>query len=288
MTNTLRPRRRISKEAENHILLASMRRCCLCYFLDNDKSVKRGQIAHLNRIRSDSEADNLVFLCLDHHDDFDSPRSQSKGLQPHEIRAHRNHLYEALKTAECSEIAVESEMSLVRDNLGPSEETLKKLNFPDSDRLIRLMREPWHLPWQRQELPELFAYKSSNGCDGICRIERIELDGGRTVIICEEIEENPGNSVTNAIEEVAFQICYKFDISPDKLVLIEHYEIDYGLDKDEWHLVKFEEYPPNSEFKSPSWIELTLSQWKALGFMPRHRAKVKLREQYSLVERVRT
>ena len=34
--------------------------------------------------------ENLVFLCLSHHDEYDSRRSQSKGLLLEEVREYRN------------------------------------------------------------------------------------------------------------------------------------------------------------------------------------------------------
>jgi len=55
--------------------------------------VKKGQIAHLDHDRNNNAASNLAFLCFDHHDEFDSRTSQSKGLQRAEIETHREELY---------------------------------------------------------------------------------------------------------------------------------------------------------------------------------------------------
>jgi len=76
----------VRKSTESEVLLRSGRRCCLCYGLYRDFDVKRGQIAHINHNSLQSEADNLAFLCLEHHDIYDSKPSQSKGLSEAELR----------------------------------------------------------------------------------------------------------------------------------------------------------------------------------------------------------
>jgi hypothetical protein len=55
--------------------------------------VKKGQIAHIDGDRNNNAAKNLAFLCFDHHDEFDSRTSQSKGLQRAEIETYREELY---------------------------------------------------------------------------------------------------------------------------------------------------------------------------------------------------
>ena len=62
------------------------RRCCICYGLNHDLSIKQGQLAHVNRDPSDSSADNLAFTCLVHHDWFDTRTSQSKGATIEEAK----------------------------------------------------------------------------------------------------------------------------------------------------------------------------------------------------------
>ena len=89
-------RKRIPKAIETEVLLRSRRRCCLCFGLDHDFSVKSGQIAHVDGDSSNSDLDNLAFLCLRHHDEYDSRTSQSKGLIVKEFKRHRERLYEAV------------------------------------------------------------------------------------------------------------------------------------------------------------------------------------------------
>jgi hypothetical protein len=74
------------------VVTASRRRCCICFALDGDSTEKPGQIAHLDRDASNSRPDNLAFLCLKHHDQYDSRTSQSKGLTLEEVKGYRGQL----------------------------------------------------------------------------------------------------------------------------------------------------------------------------------------------------
>lgn len=86
-------RKKIPDAIVTDILFKSRRRCCLCAFLRGEDSVKKGQIAHLNGNASDNKEDNLAFLCLEHHDEYDGQTSVSKGITPKEIKRYRDLLY---------------------------------------------------------------------------------------------------------------------------------------------------------------------------------------------------
>jgi CheY-like chemotaxis protein len=94
-----RARKRIPSRVETELLTLSRRRCCLCFFLERDSSPKTdGQIAHVNRDRTNNDGENLVYLCLRHHDMYDTIRSQSKNLTIAEIKHYREELYKTLGT----------------------------------------------------------------------------------------------------------------------------------------------------------------------------------------------
>lgn len=76
------------------VLRRSRRRCCICFGLHRDDGVKKGQVAHLDQDRDNNDVDNLAWLCLEHHDDYDSRTSQSKSLQLTEVKAYRSELYD--------------------------------------------------------------------------------------------------------------------------------------------------------------------------------------------------
>ena len=89
-------RKKVAQEIETAVLTRSGRRCCLCVGINGDWEIKLGQIAHIDHDSSNDSEDNLVFLCMPHHDQYDSKTSQSKGITEGEVRKYRQELYEAL------------------------------------------------------------------------------------------------------------------------------------------------------------------------------------------------
>jgi CheY-like chemotaxis protein len=61
--------------------------------LSSDYSIKQGQIAHLDKDPRNNSVDNLAFLCMPHHDQYDSTTSQSKNLTIEEVKLYRAQLY---------------------------------------------------------------------------------------------------------------------------------------------------------------------------------------------------
>jgi hypothetical protein len=92
-------RKAIPQETQAAVLAACRRRCATCFGLNRDTRIKPGQIAHLDRDATNPSFDNLVFLCLEHHDLFDSRTSQSKGLTSDEVRRFRQELAAAIEHA---------------------------------------------------------------------------------------------------------------------------------------------------------------------------------------------
>jgi hypothetical protein len=90
-------RKAVPQETQVKVLAACRRRCAICFGLHRDTGIKRGQIAHLDRDAANSSFDNLVFLCLSHHDEYDSKTSQSKGFTPDEVRRFRQELVTAIE-----------------------------------------------------------------------------------------------------------------------------------------------------------------------------------------------
>lgn len=68
----------------------------MCFGLTRDDSRKKGQIAHLDRNPSNNNPDNLAWMCLEHHDEYDSRTSQTKSLQIGEVKLYRQELYDTL------------------------------------------------------------------------------------------------------------------------------------------------------------------------------------------------
>ena len=87
-------REKVPSAATTEVLTLSRRRCCICFCLEGDSGVKTdGQIAHVDRNPANGNVENLVYLCLRHHDLYDTVRSQSKGITVSEIKYYRAELY---------------------------------------------------------------------------------------------------------------------------------------------------------------------------------------------------
>jgi len=249
------------------VLTASKRRCCLCYYLNHNHTERKGQIAHLNKDTSNPAFENLVWLCFEHHDQYDSRTSQSKGYIPEEVRTYRDRLYRELGVplAKPSEPAktpskVES-IEVLPDEL--------KTVVKNAGGALDYLFDPWRFrPWPEVQR-FLFPYKAKNRCDGICLVERLFLRDGRVATICHQIMDSPGLSVTNAIEELAFQICVRFKIRPADLVVIDYYPHRNSHKESNYSLVSFQRYPPNSMFDGPSWQNMSDEDWRDLGLRPR-------------------
>ena len=111
-------RKIVSERAQAELLTLCRRRCCICFGLDRDVTVKTGQIAHLDRNAANSDLDNLAFLCLPHHDQYDSRARQSKGFKIDEVKAYRRELYEFFYSQLGSQIMVSAPL-LVRPETFP-------------------------------------------------------------------------------------------------------------------------------------------------------------------------
>ncbi|MFN7925598.1 MAG: hypothetical protein U0Q16_36195 [Bryobacteraceae bacterium] len=93
------PRRKhIAKHVETSVLAKSARRCALCVHLKGDLAEKKGQVAHLDRNRVNAKEDNLAWLCLEHHSEFDSSTSQHKGYTIEEVKFWRSRLYDLIES----------------------------------------------------------------------------------------------------------------------------------------------------------------------------------------------
>ena len=86
--------------AETHVLMASARRCALCFGFNGDLTRKKGQIAHIDQNASNADEKNLVYLCIEHHDEYDSTTSQVKGITEAELRTYKERLISVVASGE--------------------------------------------------------------------------------------------------------------------------------------------------------------------------------------------
>ena len=238
-------RKHLPTEVVEELLVACRRRCCLCFFLQDDKRERKGQIAHLNQRSDDARLENLVWLCLEHHDAFDSTTRQSKGYTASEVRRYRDQLI-----AEFSPSPEQRSMTKIAEEVVAETE---------ADTV-----HPWRYPlWMIADRVELFAF-TAPGADGICAIERVDLPDGRIVIACIEMPGNPGKSITNAAEYIFAHVCERFELPPSRVVWLENYE---SFDRAEWRLVTF----GGSIDHTPTWTTMTPDMWETLSLSPKKR-----------------
>ena len=264
-------RAHIPKSTETAVLFASRRRCCLCFYVDGVDQEQNGQLAHLNKSAADPRFDNLVWLCVKHHDAYDTRRSQTKGHTATEVRHYRDRLYKHNKMALR---ALSKRAKHVMELRPIGNETAHIVNRGKSPGRREYLAMPWRYPlWLEANRPSLFAFKAKNRFDGVCLIERVDLPDGRIVIACIQVVGNPGNSITNSAEYICEQVCERFSVPPEKLVWLEHYDVFGG---DEWNLVTFGVTPPAGEFAKPRWTVITPALWRGLWLKPKKKLEVAL------------
>ena len=119
-----------------------------------------------------------------------------------------------------------------------------------------------------------YRFRGLHGREAWCNLEIVWVNDGRAVVIATEVKDNPGASVTNAFEQLAYSVCIGFRIGPSELVWIEHY--GYPVPGDcklprTFDLVTFTILPRGHDavFAHPKWRSMCDEDWLALGLEPR-------------------
>jgi hypothetical protein len=100
-------RKAVPPANETAVLTKSARRCLLCFHLDGILTEKAGQIAHLDQDPSNGSEDNLAWMCMPHHSQYDSKTSQHKNYTLPEVKVLRSKIYEAIARGEHREKPLE-------------------------------------------------------------------------------------------------------------------------------------------------------------------------------------
>lgn len=148
-------RKKISAEIAARVLIACRRRCALCFGLEGRAGVRNGQIAHVDRDNQNNKFENLVWLCLRHHEYYDRQPLQSRQVDERELIAHRSELWEYLKALP---------MAWVDADRKPRRQAPQRvLSLDVYDRKVGIYRAVYELiriavQNATVELPELFAF----------------------------------------------------------------------------------------------------------------------------------
>jgi len=97
-----------------------------------------------------------------------------------------------------------------------------------------------------------------SGPTGKCQVQLFRPSSGHSVLVATELPDNPGPSITNAVEQAFYAACVRLSVLPEKAIWIEHYLGD-DLREDTFDLVQFELDSEGAPF-SPKWSPLGLAE----------------------------
>ncbi len=86
----------IAPEVKTEVLRKCRRRCCMCFVLKGVNVDVDGQIAHLDQDNMNPQPDNLAYLCLECHKNYDRKSNRVLAYTPEEIKSYRDKLYLAI------------------------------------------------------------------------------------------------------------------------------------------------------------------------------------------------
>ena len=105
----------------------------------------------------------------------------------------------------------------------------------------------------------LYKFRGFHGCLSECELDIVRSASKTTLVICTELPDNPGTSVTNLAAELATRVCEEDEtIDPAALLWIEHYPphaMRGGLVPESWAWVIFTQRH-GSTFRRPTWHHL--------------------------------
>jgi len=165
--NVKAPRKRPPTENETQILVQSRRRCALCFHLNGDLAEKIGQVAHLDGDRTNGVSDNLAFMCMAHHSQYDSTTSQHKNYTLTEVKAARALLYQAV------------EMGVVADAIDRGGKPSKNANTFRQTRFELLQSYVRDLVGFKSSVGQLLNKASQEGSDVVALISSIGDEQGK-------------------------------------------------------------------------------------------------------------
>lgn len=166
---SIRPQ--IPTKVQLDVIYLSARRCCMCFSLDADFSEKQGQIAHLDHDKSNNKPNNLAWLCLPHHDQYDSKTSQSKGYSEKEVKKYLDNLHgHVAKWRRDAESVVKPVSEAMRKFLDENIGLVFFAALATSDPVLRpVMLEQLADPLIKERIIDVWAFLDSPANDDIDR-----------------------------------------------------------------------------------------------------------------------
>lgn len=173
-------RTKIPQKIVDEVILQSRRRCAFCFGLHGDTSIKKGQIAHINRDRNNNDIENLAFLCLEHHEDYDSRPSQTKAFTEGELKQYKIELKNWLfKSRDNTVSKLSFKLSLTRKEESLFREEiingniLQELHDALKKYTIALDNEPDNYRRIHKSAKVLFAAVAYSHCGGMINEQKV-------------------------------------------------------------------------------------------------------------------
>lgn len=119
----------------------------------------------------------------------------------------------------------------------------------------------------KKTLDQTFPYRGYFGCESRCRLRVWQEDGKPPVVLFTELDENPGTSITNVIEDIAWEAFKLLERPECGIQVIEHYR-DRGIVrgkpmyKEEFDVVTFTQIA--SGFDDPCWRRISKEEMERI------------------------
>lgn len=210
-------RRKIPRSVEADILDRSRRRCAICYALNSDSAEKKGQIAHLDHDASNNDPDNLLFLCLEHHDQYDSTTSQSKNLSTAEVIRFRERLYRWVERNLPDEEVRKSAQRVTRPEVAEVQPVANPPVTPLSEELVSDLAADWGVS-EKEIQSELERVKNL-----LKRVESADLPAGQRRLLEILITDDKGDGLPRRVVEVAAGYEYLSKEFYDEMTVLTHH-----------------------------------------------------------------
>ena len=101
-----------------------------------------------------------------------------------------------------------------------------------------------------------------------CLLRVYQTDLDKIFIIATELKDNPGMSITNAIETVMSQAVLRFGFNPNEVILIEHYNDNdvYGSQEelDRFDRIKMQWNNRFECYENPGWFHVGSGEFNKL------------------------
>ena len=110
-------------------------------------------------------------------------------------------------------------------------------------------------------IDQIYHFKGAWDVPSFCGLKIIDKSDKTIIVVTELYDTNPGSSVTSWIDKLATELIRRFEIEPEKLILIEHNpdrKSSLEFFKETFDIVSFEW--DGEKLINPSWKRITKAE----------------------------